>query len=80
MPRALSSFLPLSYIDVFTVPGSIITTSMPNNITQALLRMDSEGTVQFDTPLPHRLGTAAKPPDDSPPVDGNGYKRSKNFV
>jgi hypothetical protein len=80
MPGFLSSFSPLSYIDVFTVPGSIMTTSMPNNITQALLRMDSEGTVQFDTLLPHRLGTAAKPSDHSRPVDGNGYKRSRNFV
>jgi hypothetical protein len=28
-----SSFSPLSYIAVFTVPGSMITTSMPNNIS-----------------------------------------------
>jgi hypothetical protein len=37
--------------------------------------MDSEGTVQFDTLLPHRLGTAAKPPDHSRLVDGNGYNK-----
>jgi hypothetical protein len=42
--------------------------------------MDSEATVQFDTLLPHRLGTAAKPPDHSRLVDGNGYKRSGNLI
>ena len=36
--------------------------------------------MQFDTLLPHRLGTAAKPPDHSRLLDGNGYKRSGNLV
>ena len=36
--------------------------------------------MQFDTLLPRRLGTAAKPPDHSQLVDRNGYKRSGNLV
>jgi len=48
--------------------------------TQPVLRMTAENTVQFDALLPHRLGTAAKPPDHSRLLDGDGYKRSGNLV
>jgi hypothetical protein len=39
--------------------------------TQPLLRVRSEDTVRFDTLLPHRLGTAAKPSNHSRFVDGS---------